>query len=438
MSNKNNEKQHQTLNLGLLDFNKELSKIVVSNIKKLLIANHMSQNSLCQKLKEYHLDINQNSLSKYLPHQAEQPILPITLVILCCKIFHTTIEDISSPDFQPLENNHLSQLQFYIEEALNNSKTDIGFADYIAAGIRKASNKFIVDVKDEAFNGYFQTYFCYFYPTLSSETIPLTAEMEFRKENEICKVFFKLHTGKHNTEGEPVYKYYSGLMVIVEKTQSCYCILSREQIRSSNELCFLNFRYIPINDPHRTLDCRMVEVLTTSAGGDSSFPTAHRMFISRSPLEPEDLHCLLPHLYLNNSTITIEENELIKVACISENYKNIIIRIISLIPMEEKQREDFYQQLSQPSSHVSSPYSPEEEDKSIRRIMYTLKEDLVRDTASLFLSKKNIYAFISQLRSHSYAFRYNKVSKKLDDNVRKLLLYRGYYSYGDRHKGTTE
>ena len=32
-----------------------------------------------------------------------------------------------------------------------------------------------------------------------------------------------------------------------------------------------------------------------------------------------------------------------------------------------------------------------------------------------------------QLRSNSYAYRYNKVSMKADDAVRKILLSKGYY-----------
>lgn len=172
----------------------------------------------------------------------------------------------------------------------------------------------------------------------------------------------------------------------------------------------------------------MVEVLTTSAGGDSSFPTAHRMFISRFPIEDDHIPLILPHLYLNNSMITIEEEGLIKVACISDQYREIIKKIITLISGTNTEQLEILQKIDAIKSQ--NQIATEEIVSPIRRVMYLLKEDLVRNTANLCLSKQQTQIFISTLRSYSYAFRFNKVSKKLDDNIRKMLIGLGYYPYG--------
>lgn len=411
---------------SLKSSNDKYSKIIAANIRKLLQAKNWSQNDLCKELNENGLNITQNSLSKYIPKNNSPSTIPISLAVLCCKIFDVSIENITSEDYVP-EQGTFAEKFSDISELINESSGNLDFADFMAAGIAKASKKFIVNSNDEAFNGYYQTYYCYFYPTISSEVELLTAKLEFKNENEICKAYLKLNTGRYKNSN-PIYKYYSGLMVIIEKSKSCYCILTRQETQSANELVFLNFRYIPIGDIHRTLDCRMVEVLTTSAGGDSSFPTAHRMFISRLPIAKEHIPLILPHLHLNNSMITIDEEGLIKVAGVSEQYKVVIKKLISLIPGSDTEQLYILQTID--SMDVGKTNTNENSTSSVRRTMYLFKEDLVRNTANLFLCKQQVQLFISKLRSYSYAYRYNKVSKKLDDNIRKMLLGLGYYAYG--------
>lgn len=419
----------------LRNYNMKLSKTISVNIRNLYKSKGWSQSDLCTKLSEYGLSIDQNTLSKYIPKDVAPQVIPVTLVLLCCKIFNVSIEEITSADYLPSETSVPDNLLRITCKAADGCTSDNNFIECIAKGISKASNRYIVNSNDEAFNGYFQQYSCYLYPTLSSETNPLTAELELKNENGICRADFHLNTGRHDTAGIPIYKHYAGLLVIVEKTRSCYIILSSVNSRVITELCFLNFRYIPISDIHRNLDCRMVEVLTTSAGGDSSFPTLHRMFISRLPIKQEDLSSLLPHLYLNNSKITIEENELIKLAHKSDEYKNIVKTLISLTPIDAAEKDIFFTRL-ETLMEDSAFLIPEEQInkiKPIRQIMYVFKEDLARNTAGLYLPKNQIHLFISNLRMHSYKVRYNKVSNKLDENVRKMLIQLGYYSYGQKN-----
>lgn len=427
MENEKNSNEEESISATLKQNNEKYSEIIATNIRKILKSKKWSQNRLRKELTENGLCITQNTLSKYIPKKKElQPNIPISLLVLCCKIFDVSIEKITSPDYTP-EQDTLPESFSHINELVEETNENVDFANFLAAGIAKVSKKFIVNSNDESFNGYYQTYYCYFYPTISSEIELLTAELELKNENDICKAYLKLNTGKYKN-GTPIYKFYSGLMVIIEKSKSCYCILAREKTKHTNELCFLNFRYIPIGDIHRNLDCRMVEVLTTSAGGDSSFPTAHRMFISRLPIENEHIPFVLPHLYLNNSMITIEEEGLIKVACISEQYKEIIKKIITLILGNNTKQPEILQKID--TIQTQNQKNNEKVASSVRKVMYLLKEDLVRDAANLCLSKQQTQIFVSTLRSHSYAFRFNKVSKKLDDNIRKMLIGLGYYPYG--------
>lgn len=417
----------ETIDSSIREQNNRYYRIIAANVKKLLMLNHYSQEDLCTELKKYEINIKQNALSCYFPKNAKQKPIPISIIIACCKIFNVSIEKLASEDFNPAQESFVALKSKEIQRTMEGEEFD--FANYLAAGIAKASDKYIVNGNDEAFNGYYQPYFGYLFPTISSEKEPLAAEIEFKKEDGLCKVTVKLDIGKKTDRGDSIFKYYSGLMVIVEKTKSCYCILSRKNDRSTSELCFLNFRYIPISDVNRTLDCRMVEVLTTSAGGDSSFPTAHRMFISRSSIAKEHMNYVLSHLHLTQSTIMIEEQNLLRLATFSSLYKNIIRQIILLIPNLDSEQCEILQQLER----IDESYVPQEdvdETMSVRQIMYALKEDLVRNTARLYLPGGQVQIFISLMRKYSNASRYNKVSKKLDDNVRKMLISLGYYIYG--------
>lgn len=196
-----------------------------------------------------------------------------------------------------------------------------------------------------------------------------------------------------------------------------------------DELCFLTFRYIHINNRHRHLECRMAEALTTSSGGDSTYPTVHRMFFSREALNEDSLTLICPHLLLNNSVITIEYSELWKVARMSDEYENVIRHIVAISSACDFRIPPLNSESANPIGYFYIPDPEEMSDrKTMRPAMYIFKEDLARSTAEIFLSKEKIHVFISHLRSHAYAFRYNKVSKKLDENVRKLLKGVGYFS----------
>ena len=137
----------------------------------------------------------------------------------------------------------------------------------------------------------------------------------------------------------------------------------------------------------------MAEVLTVSAG-ESHYPTVHRMFFSRQPLKEQDLNLVLPLLNMNCSEIILSEQDMVSLK--KEN----------LIPQE------ILNQL---------------ENQVVPKRFYSFKENLIRSIAELSGEKKKIPIYISILRDKALKYRYNKVSKKLDDTVRQLLISQGYY-----------
>ena len=61
---------------------------------------------------------------------------------------------------------------------------------------------------------------------------------------------------------------------------------------------------------------------------------------------------------------------------------------------------------------------------------YIFKENYFRSVLELRLPKierKKIKEYIAKVREQSFSYKFNKVSKKLDDNIRQLLMTLGYY-----------
>ena len=124
-------------------------------------------------------------------------------------------------------------------------------------------------------------------------------------------------------------------------------------------------------------------------------PTVLRMLLSKEPIDDKDLKVISPAFSLNYSTIAISKEKLQEIGDTSNIYRKIVDSLIN--------------------SNTSVP-------------MYFCKEDEVFNLALKYLKNKEaVLEFIMQLRSNSYAYRYNKVSMKADDAVRKILLSKGYY-----------
>lgn len=204
--------------------------------------------------------------------------------------------------------------------------------------LRKSKRDPLVFKMDEdEFNGYKGEYYCYFFPTISSESKLLEGKLNFKqsKVGEYCEAHFKLDTNKYYDaeRKEKIYKEYRGELIISVRMGSCYCLLHNTDI---GEICFLIFHHMYLNNEQ--LKCRLCTAATASAG-DNRRPTIHRMLISRDPIPGEHLKLLKSQLLLNNSEILISSNNLEKLKTQEED---------TLPPEVEKmfqtsiQKEEYY------------------------------------------------------------------------------------------------
>lgn len=357
---------------------KEYTKIVAQNLKKIIDSTDYTQNNLAVQLKELGLDVNQGTISKYINGQSN---VQLSVIVKLCEIFNISITDLVDENFQ--YNSHA-----ITTDTSGLEKVNINDSNLV---IPKLGKKFITNPQDEDFEGYLQKYHCYFFPTLSKEKKILVGNLELKAETSYCEATLCLNTNKKK-HGKTVYKYYTGCAIISKAVESCYIVLSSPK---EGEICIINLRHFFIR--HQDLDCRMAEVITNGAG-ERHFPTVHRMLLSRVPIKEEHLQYITPHLHLNSSDIHIKKEDLKKLEIETESYKDLIEHLLHRIkPIE----------------------------------IYDFKEDYVISNAKQFLSKEETRLFLSAVRNNSYKVRYNKVSNKLDETVRELLLSLGYYDDTD-------
>ena len=366
---------------------KELSRIyndrVVENIKKLLVSQKISQNALVDILRNHGLDMNQGTLSKYLSGTAE---VQFSVIVKICEVFDISITDFVSERFLYLDMDISTDKQV-VEESLEQADPK----DTVLY-IPKLGNKFISNSDDLDFRGWVQSYWIYFFPTLSNVQEVLKGRLVLSKSevSGVCEACLTLDTNHTNRDGTPIVKKYTGCAIISTSVHSLYIILSSEE---EGELCMLNMRHFFIR--HQNLDCRMASVLTNSAG-EGHVPTVHRALISREDIRDKDLALILPQLHLNSSDIVIRESALKELSEKSEEYGKLVDHLTHLVEAER---------------------------------VFFFKEDYVRSNAFQFLKdKKYTCVFMSEVRDLAYKMRYNKVSNKVDENIHTLLRNLGYYA----------
>lgn len=353
----------------------EYIDIIAKNLEKLIDSTDYSQNSLSLELRKHGLNVNQGTISKYIHGQSK---VQLSVIIKLCDIFQISISDLADKNFQ--YNNYPIITKDSCFEKNNSENTNLVILNF--------GKNFITNPYDEDFQGYLQKYYCYFFPTLSQENEILIGEIKLSAVSTYCEATLSLNTRKEKC-GKPIYKYYTGCAIISKAVETCYIILSSPE---EGEICFINLRHFFIR--HQDLDCRMAEVITNGAG-ERHFPTVHRMLLSRESIKEEHLQYLMSHLYLNSSDIHIKKEKLEKLEAESKVYKDLI-------------------------DHLCHRIKPVE--------TYDFKEDYVISNAKQFLSKDETRLFLSLIRNNSYKVRYNKVSNKLDEIVRELLLTLGYYT----------
>lgn len=363
---------------SLEELKKDVNIRISDNLKYLMKIQGYNQNELREAFLEHGVEINQGTINKYL-NKPNNNFIPVAVLLKCCEIFNVSLNELVEKNLFDDDEKHCNLEIKYLKKSIS---------DYIG----EHDNELVMDLSNRVFRGYKGQYFCYLYPTISSEKNILTGTMTIAPDGCPNEVTMRLKVVKENrAEKKIIYKEYSGLLIMSKPMHNCYCILKSDKL---SELCFLIFRHIYLNDA--PLDCRMAEVLTVSAG-ESNYPTVHRMFFSRQEILEEDLKLVLPMLNLNCSEILISEKEI----------------------------EDLKKEESIPTNVLEQLCNRVESKQ-----FYLLTENVFRSILELNLpksEKKNIPKYISLLRDKALHYRYNKVSKKLDDNIRKMLISKDYY-----------
>ncbi len=236
---------------------------------------------------------------------------------------------------------------------------------------------------------YINSYYTYFFPTLSSDERLLSGILEFTpsEDKSTCIARFGFETGKHNVHNKPIKKEYEGEFVISRNMSAAYCSLVNEEI---GEISYILFNYMPII--YEDLKCRVALVLTSSAGANR-MPTVHRMIISRDEISPEDLEILKGQLYLNESEILISQSGL--------------ERFLADERLDDSFR-DYFCRAGQDTKFLGLSPVP----------YYLFDEAVIR---SSFLDSKVKTDAINLIRQYSASPKYNKVGSKCDEWVFKFL-----------------
>lgn len=185
-------------------------------------------------------------------------------------------------------------------------------ADYLIdedAGLRRiqvGEASFVIDSTEDAFAGYLGTYHTVFMSTSPFETKVLHGEISFApmKNARICGAVFKLNTGERDENGKCIYKFYQGQLIISRKLNVAYCILVNEKI---GEISVIEFRHR--NFLVKQAECRLGLVLTVTAG-ERKEPVTHRIFLSRSSLDDQNLEKILPYLKQETDEALISQKDL--------------------------------------------------------------------------------------------------------------------------------
>ena len=390
---------------GVVD---SVNTTVSRNLEKLLEARGLSQRQFCQKMAEEKISVTRSYFNKIL---REPKYISAAFLLSCCDFFGITLQNLVSEDFDASEyiSNDTREHKDYlnIQAILKNCRDkekdvseerqeeeEFENEQAILQWKKFESGNLITDPSNTMFKGYLQNYYCYFYPTDSAQNKDdgkmVKGILQLKAEKNYCKATLKIDTNIVDECGNTNYKLYEGVASNSPAVFSVNCIMYSEDIC---EFCFIMFRFFKIN--YGKQNCRIAEALSSSSSNEDRRPTVLRMLLSQEPLAEQDLKAVAPSLFLNYSTIAISEEKLKEIGEFSEDYNNIINEITG-------------------SSNSCK--------------MHFLKETMVFNMAEKYIKKKeDIYSFLMLLRSESYAYRYNKVSKKADDIMRKVLLSRGYY-----------
>lgn len=378
-----NEMREKKKEINLL-INKRIGK----NLKFLLEQRKISQGKLCKELKmmEWGYTLDRTTINKLI-NEPDDSNISIPFLMECADYFHTTVDFLVSDNTEPVfqQKDDLMRKMPHIYE-----KSDDSY--------KEKSELFIDDSHSVFYRNYMNTYFCYYYSTISDENKTdnpiLEGKLSLYDNNGRCSCILKVDTKKYGNDGKKFYKIYTGNAVICMASQTIHCSMCDYTI---GEYCDIIFRYSQLNNAKQA--CRMAAVLSTSSGPDKRYPVTHRMLLSIDRILEKDYDIIKPQLCLNNSEIIVsQENlDLLKTQCVQ--YTDIIEEIKE---MGGKQ-------------------------------MYLLTESMIKETVKKYMPDKE-EEFINKLRRYARGYRYNKVSKGVDTNLWEILHNTGYYKENNQTK----
>lgn len=367
----------------------EEKKILVTireNIRQLMKMHGLTVSNFCKYIEnKKELSIDRSTFSKFMNREGSKPNL--AFLVSCSRAFEIPLDHLISQDFNPNENFQKIR-EKYQEISMSNPDANIFNFEYLSKDV------FITNPGSPLLQKYIQPYFCYYYSTVAAENNTdkiqdalISGELIIEACDTKCKATLKINTKILDENGNPKFKIYEGDVVLCPSIQSVHCILTLPE----GEFCFIIFRYSHLNI--KMQECRLAEVLSTSSTPDKRYPVVHRMLLSREQILEKDWAAITPHLCMNSSEIMINKEGLLELGNISSAYSHIAQEI-----------------LQRPSEQ-----------------MYCIPENTVKEISQNYLKSEELPVLLAELRSHSFSKRYNKVSTTADEEIRKILLKRGYF-----------
>lgn len=381
---------------------RNLNLRIVKNLTALLESRELTPTLFMnqQKLDRF---ISKQHFNRLFNHPENTP-MSAAVVALMCDFFGVSFENLISEEFDPKEykKNDTEIHKIYLDiEKLNRTekakttakgKTSELYFDF------KNNDTIVHSPKNRFFKGYFQEYYCYYFPTSSKENSAgkiLYGRLELSDAGNYCKATLKIDISGTYPEKESDFncdKEYIGYTVISSSVRNVYCILFGND---PGDFCFISFRYMFLN--RKNLYCRIAEVLSSSSGNEPRRPTVLRMFISSTHIKEEHMPLITSAIRLNYSKVTISQKSLDKLSQFSNEYKHIVDDLTGTY----KQENTLY--------------------------MFDEKKDLKAKAEEYLSSTEEVLEFIARLRNLSSSYQYNKVSDSADDNIYDLLSQKGYY-----------
>lgn len=386
---------------------KALNKVICDNLQALIEARGFSYGEFCKQLAHEKTSVTRAQFHKII---RKPQSMSIAFVLSCCDFFGISLQNLCSKDFDPTEyvyndsNTHADYLN--IKCLLDSKRSAVSekegtltgqgnLMDAIAAGLRSCKNTdLVVDPSSSQFKGYLQDYYCYYFPTNSTQNKGddkiIKGILNLKEEDGFCKAVLTIDSGTVDEEGNINYKIYTGYTAISTSVNSVTCMMYSEDLC---EFCFLMFRYFRLNFGKQ--HCRIAEVLSSSSATEDRRPTVLRMFLSKEAIKDEDVKMIAPAFSLNYSTVAIAKEDLEKIAKISTSHSKVVEELLNI--------------------------------SSSKKMVFCKEYDIKQVGKRYLDTNMQTLQLVMQIRDKSYAYKYNKIGGKADDIVRALLLEKGYY-----------